>query len=225
VASHLRSVPRLVTPNEGVARVQPPKPRPLDDEELAAAAARGDRAAASRIWDLHSALVRGILARSLGPSDDVADLVQEVFLRFFREVKRLRDASALRSFLIGITVRVVRSEARRRRVRRWLRLTDTGTLPETTTERSSDPGHALTRLYRILDALDDRARMAFTLRHFEGYELAEVAALIDCSLATTKRHLARAQEKVYAIVKREPIFAPYLQPLAQDIASREGFHA
>ena len=211
MASRLHSVPRLGTPPSTVAKVHPLRPRPVDDAELAAAAVAGVPGSAARIWDAYAGLVRGILGRSLGPSEEVADLVQEVFLRFFRELKRLRDPAAMRSFLIGITLRVLGTELRKRRVRRWLRLTDTGTLPDLPAERSPDSRHALARLYRILDGLDDRGRMAFTLRHFEGYELAEIALAMGCSLATTKRHLARAQERVHAVVKREPIFLPYLQ--------------
>jgi RNA polymerase sigma-70 factor (ECF subfamily) len=211
VPAYLRPVPSPRAPASGVVGGVHPLPRaPLADADLAALAARGDPRAAAEIWDKHSSLVRGILCRSLGPSDEIADLVQEVFLRFFRELKNLRDPNALRSFLIGITLRVAGSELRRRRVRRWLRLTDTGTLPEPASERSSDPQHALTRLYAILDGLDTRGRLAFTLRHFEGYELTELAAALGCSLATAKRHLARAQDRVYAITRREALFAPYL---------------
>ena len=43
------------------------------------------------------------------------------------------------------------------------------------------------RLYEVLDKIDDRGRMAFVLRHLEGYELTEVAEALGCSLATTKR--------------------------------------
>ena len=40
----------------------------------------------------------------------------------------LKDPAAMRSFLIGITIREIRSELRRRRVRKWLMLTSTGEL-------------------------------------------------------------------------------------------------
>src|SRR5262245_26767331 len=90
-----------------------------DDAELARAAAAGHSAAPGLVWDRFSSLVRGLLRQSLGPQNDVEDQVQEVFLRFFQQVDTLRDPSALRSFLVGITIRVAGTELRRRRVRRW----------------------------------------------------------------------------------------------------------
>src|SRR5262245_34542217 len=92
-----------------------------DDAAIARAAAEGHAGAASIAWDRFSPLVRGLLRRSFGPQTDVEDLLQEVFLRFFRQLPTLRDPAAVRSFLIGITIRVVGTELRRRRVRRWLR--------------------------------------------------------------------------------------------------------
>jgi hypothetical protein len=54
-----------------------------------------------------------------------------VFLRFFRSVSGLRDPQAARSFIVGICIRVVRGERRKRWLRRWLTLTDGGSLPDT----------------------------------------------------------------------------------------------
>ena len=57
--------------------------------------------------------MRGILRRSLGLWCDVDDQVQEVFIRFFRNLHTLRDPKVVRSFLIGITLRVASGELRR----------------------------------------------------------------------------------------------------------------
>src|SRR5262245_20268607 len=103
---------------------------PIEDRILAIEAARGDPGAHARSWDRYSPLVRRILVRGLGPGCDVEDQVQEVFLRFYRNRALLRDPSALRSFLFGITLRVAASELRSRRVRSWLRLTRDGVLDE-----------------------------------------------------------------------------------------------
>ncbi len=184
---------------------------PMDDADLARAAAAGDPRAAAMVWDRYSSMVRGILCRSIGPSSDVDDMVQDVFLGFFRKVSDLRDPSALKSFLIGITLRTAGSALRRKRVRRWLSLSATGELPDTD-PTISDPEarRSLRKLYEVLDQIDDKSRMAFVLRHFEGYELTEVAEGLGCSLATAKRCLTRAQDRVHALVKREPLLAHYV---------------
>src|SRR5262249_23511718 len=98
------------------------------DEELALAACNGDPRAAMAIWRRYGVQVRSKLLRWIG-AHDLDDHVQEVFSRLFEQLPRLRQPSALRSFLIGITLRVACTELRRRR--RWrLRLTATGELPD-----------------------------------------------------------------------------------------------
>ncbi len=188
-----------------------PSSVPIDDAALARLAAEKDPRAAAALWDRYAALVRGILRRTLGPSADVEDLVQDAFIGLFRTLPGLRDPEALRSFVVGTALRVARGELRRKRVRRWLSLTPTGVLPDEAQPGASDPEarRAVKRLYEVLDKIDDRGRMAFVLRYLEGYELTEVAEALGCSLATTKRALAKAQERVNAMVKRDPLLAPY----------------
>jgi RNA polymerase sigma-70 factor (ECF subfamily) len=179
------------------------------DADIVRAAASGQAAAQGRAWDRFAPLVRGMLRRSLGPLEDVEDHVQEVFIRFFRNLPSLRDPEAVRAFLIGISIRVAASELRRRRVRRWLHLSERvpehagGALDEEARE-------AVRRLYALLDRLNDEARLAFVLRFIEGLELTAVAEALGISLATTKRRLSKVQRQVLAMVERDPLLAEYL---------------
>jgi RNA polymerase sigma-70 factor (ECF subfamily) len=88
-------------------------------------------------------------------------------------------------------MRTTLTELRRRRVRRWLRLSNDGVLPEPA-GLSGDPRakEAVRRLYAVLDELPDRERLAFVLRHAEGNELTETAALLGVSLASRQSRLA-----------------------------------
>ena len=176
------------------------------DAELARMAIEMDPRAATLVWNRYSSLVRGVLFRSVGPGHDVEDMLQDVFVGFFRNVKTLRDPSSLRSFLVGIALRTAHTALRRKRVRRWLRLSDDGSVPEVATD-DGDPRtrEAVRRLYGILDGLPDRERLAFVLRHAEGHELTETAAMLGVSLATVKRMLQRAEAHVQARAKADDL--------------------
>ena len=176
------------------------------DSELARLAQDKDPRAATLVWDRYAGLVRGVLFRSVGPGHDVEDLLQDVFIGFFKNVGTLRDGLALRPFLVGIALRTARTALRKRRVRRWLRLSDDGTVPEVATS-DGDPRtrEAVRRLYAILDELDDRERLAFVLRHAEGHELTEAAAALGVSLATVKRMLQRADAHVQARAREDDL--------------------
>src|SRR5256885_9225399 len=161
-------------------------PEAPKDAELVRRVVQGDPRAAVLLWRSHSVMVRGLVARALGPHAEVEDLVQQVFFVFFRKLPTLRDASALKPFLIGITIREIRSELRRRRVRKWLHLTGGGDVADYQVVDDDKARYAFAQLRRMLDSLDTRGHLAFVLRHFEGYELVEVAETLSCSLATVK---------------------------------------
>jgi len=193
-----------------------------DDAAIARALIAGDEAAATLVWQRYAPLVRGILRRSLGPYEDVEDPVQDVFLGFFRQIGGLRDPGALRSFLIGIAMHVAVSALRRRRVRRWLRLTATGMLPDVPAGADEGDGRArdaMARLYAILDRLDDVGRLTFVLRYIEGLELTEVAEALGVSLATAKRRLAKVTARVLAMIEGDPVLPGYARAM---LAGREG---
>jgi len=189
----------------------------LDDAGLARAAIEGQAGAHATVWQRYAGLVTGLLRRTLGPGADVEDQVQETFVQFFRDVKKIREPAALRSFLIAVASRVARSELRRRRFRRWLTLTDSGAVPdEPAAGADAEAREAVRRLYALLDRLDDRGRVLFVLRYVEGLELTDVAAALDMSLATVKRHLARVSTQVHAMAAGDPLLAPYLARVASD---------
>ena len=178
-----------------------------DDATLARAASSGDPRATSVLWDRFSPLVRRMLRRTLGPTAEVETLLQDVFLRTLRQLGSLPESAQLKPFVVAVTVRVLSAELKRNRMRRLLRLRG----PWHSHDFAGDPATrtALTSLYRILDELDADARLAFTLRHFEGLQITELASAMDASLSSAKRRLARANARVHAAVSRDAAFSAY----------------
>ena len=101
-------------PRSGVFRAKPRLDASSDDAVLARAAAEGSHLAAAIIVKRHTPRVRSKLHHWIGPTD-IDDRVQEVFIRLFEQLPRLRDPNALRGFLIGVTLRIACTELRRRR--------------------------------------------------------------------------------------------------------------
>jgi RNA polymerase sigma-70 factor, ECF subfamily len=183
-----------------------------DDATLARAAGSGDPRAISVLWDRFSPLVRRMLRRTLGPHAVVDDLLQQVFLRVLGQLGAASsiDTTQLRPLVVAVTARLLSAELRRHRVQRLLRLRShrqradaLHPVGNTTTKT------ALSSLYRILDELDADARLAFTLKHFEGLQLTELAAAMDASLSSAKRRLARANAHVQAAVRDDAALSAY----------------
>jgi RNA polymerase sigma-70 factor (ECF subfamily) len=182
-----------------------------EDADLVSAFLQGQAAAPAEIWARCYPMVRRIAFRLAGPGQDTDDIIQEVFLRLYRQLPGLRDPAALRAFALAICVRVVKGDQRGRWLKRWLGLFQDGVIPERETGAVDlDAREALARFYRILDGLSPQHRAAFVLRQIEGLELAEVAAALGISLATVKRWLPRIFRRVYSQAKGDPLLAPYL---------------
>lgn len=165
------------------------------DRSLVAGAAAGEREAVAIIWDRYSNLVRGVVYGALGSDQGLEDLVQDVFLAFLRGAAKIQDGAALRGYLVAVAVRMVASEIRKRRVRRWVGLTPTGELPDRAAERVDvEHREVLRALHRALQALKPRRRMAFVLRHVHGLDPVETARALGISESTVRREVDRVRE-------------------------------
>lgn len=167
-------------------------PLPADSNT---AGAQGD--ALDDAFRNYSAYVAYIAARILGRDGDVDDVVQDVFVQAARGLARIRDPGAVKGWLATVTVRVATRQLALRRLRRFLPLWDAGDHQEVAWP-GADPEQRATvaRLYRLLDTVPDKQRVAWVLRVVEGEPVDEVARLCGCSRATAKRWVQAVQTTV-----------------------------
>jgi RNA polymerase sigma-70 factor (ECF subfamily) len=134
----------------------------------------------------------------LGTADEVEDVVQEVFVTAHRHLGSVRDRGATKAWLSRIAVREAGRRLRRRKLKRILGVgRDVADSPHLA-DHGATPEHRalLLSVYRALDRLPTRERIAWSLRRVEGERLETVAELCGCSLATVKRRIAAADERI-----------------------------
>jgi RNA polymerase sigma-70 factor, ECF subfamily len=158
----------------------------------------GPQSALEEAFRAHAPQVATMALRILGRSDEADDLVQDVFIKASAWLAKLNDASAARAWLMKVTVRLA---WRRLRMRRWrvalgldgsydyVALAHDGRLSPEDTALAAE-------VYRILDRMPARERLAWTLRYLDGEKLEDVAEKCACSLATAKRWIAAAQDRI-----------------------------
>ncbi len=145
----------------------------------------------------------------MGSPHDAEDITQDVFLSLFKKLGLLRDPGALRSFIVSVTIRMIRWRLRGRRLRQWVGLTEGGQMPDLPS-RGVDADQALVRFYSLLDRLPVEDRMVFVLRRVDGMQLDEVVAAMGLSLATVKRRLRRADAQLSRLMEAEPVLVMFL---------------
>jgi RNA polymerase sigma-70 factor (ECF subfamily) len=193
-------------------------PQEVDDATLVHKLVDQHPDAARLIWQRFAPMVHRILRRSFGPDEDVEDLAQEVFMCVFQKASTLREPQALKAFVITVTAFTVRGELRRRWSRRWLRRqgSSTGSVGQLVFHQDIESREALRRFYLILDRVGVQDRTAFVLRFIEGMPLEDVAVALDVSVATAKRRLARAWDRVVLLAERDTALVDYLSNLQKD---------
>jgi RNA polymerase sigma-70 factor (ECF subfamily) len=156
-----------------------------------------DELSLEALYEQYASFVGAMASRILGRAVEVDDVVQDVFASAVRGLKRREDAREIRSWLAKVTVRRCVRQLRFRRVWGVVDLA-----PQASYERLADPAagpeerQLLVEVYRALDRLPARDRVAWTLRNVEGETLERVAVLCGCSLATVKRRIASAHDRL-----------------------------
>jgi RNA polymerase sigma-70 factor, ECF subfamily len=147
----------------------------------------------------HAPQVANMALRILGRREEADDLVQDVFMKAGRWLSKLDDPSAARAWLLKVTVRLAWRRLRMRRWRSALGFDDSYDYAEvaSTARLSPEDSAFLAEVYRILDQMPARERLAWSLRHVDGERLEDVAEQCACSLATAKRWIASAQERLH----------------------------
>jgi RNA polymerase sigma-70 factor, ECF subfamily len=190
---------RLVHEHDGRATTA------LTDAELVRALRADDPGAPAVLWARCSPSVGRLFAKALGPCLEIEDLTQEVFLRVFVRLPSLRDPAALRAFVLSVAMNVLKWELRRRWVRRKVRVSESGTLPEVeSTSTDAEARQALRRCYRIFDTLPTNERLAFVCRYMEEMTIDETAAALAVSVSTAKRWVRGGAAKVADQVASDP---------------------
>lgn len=182
-----------------VAALAQPRPPlfPVTDERLLEALRAKRPGTWLQFYDAFAPYVLSVLRKLLGPDRDLEDLLQDIFARALEGIGRVREADKLKPWLRGLTVFTVRETLRRRKWRAWLPLGDPDeeedVVPFPTTTDALEERMLLKKVKAVLDGMNVDDRLAFTLRHFEGLELTEVAETMQMSLSTAKRRIWRAE--------------------------------
>jgi RNA polymerase sigma-70 factor (ECF subfamily) len=156
-------------------------------------AAQPDERAFAVLYDRHVRYVSTVVFRLLGSDGDIDDVVQETFLDARGILAQLNDPGAVRGWLVTIAVRRVHRLLRKRRRRAFLAACLAEFSAKASNPRDREP---VDELYEALDRLPPDLRLPWALARIEQLGLDEIARACDVSLATVKRRIALAEERL-----------------------------
>jgi len=191
------------------------------DAELLTRLQRDPSTGAPLVYARFKADVNRLVWRLLGADPDHHDLVQQVFIKVFRNCQRLREPEKFAAWVQSIAVNSVYEELRRREVRRlFLRDAQPSEIYPSLVH-DVEVRDQLRRSKAILEKLPAKERIVFLLHFLEERSLVEIAETCGYSLATAKRRLAAANRRFESLISQNPEFVRMLREGRHDDAGEE----
>ena len=146
--------------------------------------------------------------RRMGVAEaNIEDAVQDVFIVVHRQLSRFEGRSTLKTWILGITLRVAK-DYRRSEARRARRLDHLAGLLSSDVALPSSPSDAVEQkeagqlLHDLLSLLSEQSREMLLLVELEGLSVREACDALNIRLRTGQRRLRAGIDAISAAVSR-----------------------
>lgn len=177
------------------------------DEEIMALVAAGDNAALGVLYDRYGASVFSLALRVLSDRQVAEELVQETFVRVWRQSSSYEAIrGALASWILGIVRNLAIDELRRRSARPQAAIGDVTERLALVESAHDDPAEQVDARIRhetvtgALNQLPRAQREVLELAYFGGLSQSEIAARLGDPLGTVKTRMRLGLQKLRSIL-------------------------
>ncbi len=180
------------------------------DRASVARACDGDGEAFRSLVERHSRYVFNVAYRMTGSAQDAEDIVQEAFLKAYRQLSRFEARSDFRTWLhriaVNCSIDLIRTRRHREVGQDLSNLEDAGGAEPAPAgmagpDRLMFSAEIRERVTAGLAQLTIAERAAFTLRHVEGLPIREVAEALGLKTEAAKNSIFRAVRKMRAALE------------------------
>ena len=187
---------------------------PQTDAATVALARDGDSEAFRALGERHSRAVYRIAHRMTGSSQDAEDVVQETFLKAYKQLGRFESRANFSTWLhriaVNCSIDLIRARPHRESGHDGADLDQFGAddrvhAGHASPERLMLSTEVQDRVTSALSSLSAMERAAFALRHFEGQSIDEISRALGLKVNATKHSIFRAVKKMR--VALEPLMS------------------
>lgn len=177
-----------------------PKYSSLTDEALMIALSKGDKMAFNELYQRYSGQLRGYFMNMLWRDKEKAeDFVHDLFAKIIRNPDYFDVNRSFKTWLFSVASNMCKNEYKKIEVRK-----NTSNGVEDYRNVSSN-NNVLNEVQDIqfkeafeetLETLDEKHREVFTLRHFDGLSMKEIAEIMEINEGTVKSRLFYATKQL-----------------------------
>ena len=190
----------------------------FSDSELVERAQAGDHGAFRELYDKYNRRVYATAFGVLRNSDDALEMVQEGYVKAYKNLGKFRGRSSFYTWLYRIVMNLCIDQTRKRKRRRKVdfdeaaRTLDGGTdgVQEETLLPSflgQDPARTFARkemrehIGAALEQLSDSHRTVLVMREVDGLSYGEMAEMMECSTGTIMSRLFHARKNMQKLLR------------------------
>lgn len=177
----------------------------LEYKELIEACVKGDRLAQRSLYDIFSKRMYVICLRYTKSQQEAEDVLQDSFIKVFKNIKGYRGDSRLDYWIKRIVVNTSLNSQRKKLY--MYPMMDIDDVKNDYDHSNSLSSFQLEELLNMISELPTGCRTVFNLFAIEGYSHKEIAEMLEVSEGTSKSQFARArkllQEKIAGEDKAE----------------------
>ena len=193
---------------------------PADSDAVLVARARGgDRGAFTQLYRRHAPAVGRRLRRILFVSADADDVLQTTFIEAHRNLHRYRPEASFAGWVHAIAYGCVGNYIKAKRRMWWQRsveeTTDEPAAVGSNPESQAESRELIVAVYRALQQMPAKKRIAFALHEFEGLDLAEIGRTMGVSTQTVWARVESARTELKARLGYEPEAHPVGLPVSK----------
>ena len=182
---------------------------PQTDAAVVALARGGDSEAFRALVERHGRAVFRVAHRMTGNAQDAEDVVQETFLKAYRQLGRFESRANFGTWLhriaVNCSIDLIRSRRNQETAHDAEALEHYDGLaedrPDPSPERLMMSTQLGERVQEAMARLTPMERAAFVLRHFEGHSIDEIGRSLGLKANATKHSIFRAVRKMRAALE------------------------
>jgi RNA polymerase sigma-70 factor (ECF subfamily) len=167
----------------------------------------GDESAFRALISRHKEKVRNLIYLTLGNTDSLDDISQEVFISVYRKLKSFRFESQFTTWLYRITVNKCRDHLRKIKIRSIFSPFTTESENLISPEQVPDDYDIKLIVRQAVATLPEKLRIPLILKDFDGLSYQEISETMGVELGTIKSRIFRAREGL------KKILTPYQKEL------------
>jgi len=178
----------------------------LSDHALLSYIKSGDREAFSILVKRYEKKILNILYLQLGNIPDLEDLVQEVFIKAFKNINSFRGESKFSTWLYRIAINIAYDYRRKNKevysLDNSINEDDDNTFESIIAGDTKDPLDIVekedvkSKVRRLMMELPNEYQEVLILREYEGLSYEEIAKILNCPVGTVESRLFRARKEL-----------------------------